>query len=150
MNPRYRRALLALGVALATGAVLGTAGANTEREGRSTVDGTVDGSQERDDVELSVSAPESATYREIADPIEDAAEFVITADNTGEEAVSVTATLEIGDVDEPVLLEADGGDSDTVRLGALPRELGVGDHEWTVTADGRTERGTLTVTDGER
>ncbi|SEQ54412.1 hypothetical protein [Natrinema salaciae] len=151
MTPWHRRTVLAIGIAVATGTVLGTVGARTEREDedRQARDGPTDRAGD-DDIELSVSVPESVPYREIADPIEDAADVVITVCNTGTDATSITATLEIGDVDEPVVLEPDAGDHDTVRFGVLPRELGVGAHDWTVTADGKIESGSLTVVDDER
>lgn len=47
-------------------------------------------------LELSVSAPESAPYEEEADPAEDAVDFEISVTNHSDESVSVDVALEIG------------------------------------------------------
>lgn len=114
-------------------------GAEADAEdGESTGDGPLD---------LSVDAPGSVPYEEIADPAEDAAEFSITVTNRGSAPVTVEIGFEIGPIDEPFVLELAPGECDTVYTGVMSRDLGVGDHEWTVTAADETETGTLTVTE---
>lgn len=60
-----------------------------------------------------------------------------------------TVTLEIGDqqYEEDVAISGDG--SESVEFAVDTDELGAGDHDWTVTAAGYEERGTLTVVDGD-
>ncbi|ELY54907.1 hypothetical protein C491_17459 [Natronococcus amylolyticus DSM 10524] len=101
------------------------------------------------ELELSVSAPDSVPHEETADPSEDAADFCITVTNHGGKPVSVDGRFEIGPLDEPLPLELESGETDTVDFGVMSRDLGPGDHEWTVSANGETETGTLTVTDDE-
>ncbi|MDG5758541.1 PQQ-like beta-propeller repeat protein [Natronococcus sp. A-GB1] len=101
------------------------------------------------DLDLSVSAPDSIPYEETADPSEDAADFCITVTNHGDETVSVDGQFDIGPIDEPLPLELEPGETETAYYGVMSRDLGPGDHDWTVTANGETETGTLTVTDDE-
>ncbi|AGB38415.1 hypothetical protein [Natronococcus occultus] len=107
--------------------------------------------KDKDDLDLSVSAPDSIPYEETADPSEDAADFCITVTNRGDETVSVDGQFEIGPIDEPLPLDLEPGETETTYYGVMSRDLGPGDHEWTVTANGETETetGTLTVTDDE-
>lgn len=108
-----------------------------------------DDPEEETDLDLSVSAPDSVPYEETADPREDAADFCITVTNHGDGTISVDGQFEISPIDEPLLLELEPGETDTVHFGVMSRDLGPGDHDWTVTANGETETGTLTVTDDE-
>ncbi|WP_394740714.1 hypothetical protein [Natronococcus roseus] len=101
------------------------------------------------DLDLSVSAPDSIPYEETAEPSEDAADFCITVTNHGDEAVSVDGQFEIGPIDEPLPLDLEPDETETAHYGVMSRDLGPGDHDWTVTANGETETGTLTVTDDE-
>lgn len=111
--------------------------------------GVEDDPEPESGLELSVSAPESAPYREEADSAEDAVEFEVSVTNHGDESVSADVTLEISPIDEPVTLELAPGEADIAHYGVMTRDPGVGDHEWTVTAGDETETGTLTVTDGD-
>ncbi|NKE37765.1 PQQ-binding-like beta-propeller repeat protein [Natronococcus sp. JC468] len=102
--------------------------------------------ENKSDIELSVSAPGSVPYEETADPSEDAADFCITVTNHGDETSSVDGQFKIGPIDEPLPLELEPGETDTVNFGVMSRDLGPGDYEWNVTANGETKTGTLTVT----
>ncbi|WP_249038806.1 hypothetical protein [Haloterrigena salifodinae] len=140
----HRRTVLATGAALSTGLGLTSSVAGESND---------DDTEGERDLELSVSAPESIPYEEVADPSEDAADFHIEVTNRGDEPVSVEGRFKIGPLDEPLLsaspVELKPGETNTVYFGVMSRDLGPGDHEWTVTANDKTETGTLTVTDDE-
>lgn len=140
----HRRTVLATGAALSSGLGLASSVA-----GQSTDDDT----EGERGLELSVSASESAPYKEIAEPGEDTADFYIEVTNRGDESVSVEGSFEIGRFDEPLLsaspVTLEPGETDTAYFGIMTRDLSPGDHEWTITANDETETGTLTVTDDE-
>lgn len=91
-------------------------------------------------LELSVSAPDSVAHGETAC-------FDVTVWNHGEEAVEVTITLEVGDVTESSTVEIAARDCYGSFHTVAGSDLPVGDTEWTITADGASESGTLTVTE---
>lgn len=99
---------------------------------------------DRDDedpsLELSVSAPDSIARGE-------SASFDLMVWNHGDEAVEVTVALEVSAVSESTTVEIPPGDCYASYHSVWCGDLSVGDNEWTVTADGETESGTLTVTE---
>ncbi|USZ72163.1 PQQ-binding-like beta-propeller repeat protein [Natronosalvus halobius] len=98
---------------------------------------------------LSVQAPESIEYREDADPDEDGADFDVTVTNRRDETAAIEVRLEVGPYDESVSLELASGETDAVHYTVTSRDLGVGEHDWTVSANDVTETGTFVVTDPE-
>ncbi|TYL38659.1 hypothetical protein CV102_09075 [Natronococcus pandeyae] len=146
--------MLATGTALVTGSVLVAGASGEEEQQPDENDGDEpdeNGSDEPDEnLELEVDAPEAVPYEEEADPTEDAADFDIEVTNRGPETTEVEVSLEIGPIDEPVFLELEAGECDTAHYGVMSRDLGVGEHDWTVTANDETETGTLTVYEEEQ
>ncbi|MFC7212754.1 hypothetical protein ACFQO4_01500 [Saliphagus sp. GCM10025334] len=69
--------------------------------------------------------------------------------NRDDETTSIEVRLEVGPIDEPVFLELDGRETDTAHYTVMSRDIGVGEHDWTVTANDETETGTLVVTEAE-
>ncbi|PCR90727.1 cytochrome c oxidase subunit II [Natrinema ejinorense] len=115
-------------------------------EGHHTMEGllTVVPEEEFDLTELSVDAPRE---------VEAGNETTInaTVSNGMQEDLETTVTLEIGDqqYEEDVTVAGDG--SETVEFPVDTTELGTGEYDWTVTADGYEDSGTLSVvepTDG--
>ncbi|UTF52151.1 PQQ-binding-like beta-propeller repeat protein [Natronosalvus rutilus] len=96
---------------------------------------------------LSVQAPESIEYREEADPAEDGADFDVTVTNRRNETTAIEVRLEVDSIDEPVFLELGSGETDTAHYTVTSRDLGAGEHDWTVSANDETETGTLVVTE---
>jgi preprotein translocase subunit SecD len=64
--------------------------------------------------------------------------------NTGEESGETAVTFDIGGQQYDTTVSLDGGDSQTVTLEATLPEEG-GDYDWTMTAGGTTETGTVDV-----
>ncbi len=144
MSSWHRRTVLVTGVTLSSGLGLASSGAGESND---------DDVEREGGLELSVSAPESVPYKEVADPSEDAADFDIEVTNSGDESVTVEGRFKIGQFNEPLLsaspIELEPGETDTAHFGVMSRDLGPGGHEWTITANDETETGTLTVTDDE-
>ncbi|QSX01050.1 cytochrome c oxidase subunit II [Haloterrigena alkaliphila] len=111
-------------------------------EGHHTMEGklTVVPEDEFDLTELSVEAP---------DEVEAGNETTInaTVQNGMQTDLETTVALEIGDQQYEEAVTVAGDSSETVEFSVDTAELGAGDHDWTVTADGYEESGTLSVVD---
>ncbi|WP_254762924.1 cytochrome c oxidase subunit II [Natrinema marinum] len=95
---------------------------------------------EFDLTELSVEAP---------DEVQAGNETTITATVSDgmQSDLETTVTLELGEqtLERDVTISGEG--SETVEFAVDTAELGTGEHDWTVTADGHEESGTLSVVD---
>lgn len=88
---------------------------------------------------------------EAADEVQTGNETTITANvsNGMQTDLETTVALEIGDQQYEEDVTVSGGGSEAVAFTVDSADLGEGDHDWTVTADGYEESGTLSVvTDG--
>ncbi|TYL38555.1 hypothetical protein CV102_12205 [Natronococcus pandeyae] len=130
MSNHNRRSLIAGGTSLITVGALASL----------TTVGARDDDSAEGELELSISAPDSVPVRE------GYADFLVTVTNHGDDPVSVPVVLEIAHIyDELETLELAPGESGNAYTSIEARSLGSGEHDWTVTADGEVETGTVTV-----
>ncbi len=130
MSNHNRRSLIAGGATLLIGGTLASL----------TTVGARDDDPAEEELELSVSASDSTPVRE------GHADFLVTVTNRGDAPVSVPVVLEIAHVyDELETLELAPGESGDAYASLEARSLGSGEHDWTVTAGGEVETGTVTV-----
>ncbi|WP_139210797.1 hypothetical protein [Natrinema salaciae] len=137
MADRHRRSMLASSATLLTGSlVVPTSAVGTQDTNEDETADTSGG-----DIEVDVTVEETTHIDDFT------TEFELCVRNYGDEAVSVPVSLEIGAItDEEGPLEIGPGESEDETLGFVhPRSLGAGEHEWTITAGGATETGTLVV-----
>lgn len=74
------------------------------------------------------------------------ASFRASVTNAGDEPVTVPVRLDVAYFDDVIgTVELDPGETGRAYESFDPRSFGPGEHEWTVTAAGETETGTLTV-----